>query len=105
MNLEDRGVFFIEPGAKCYEGMVVGQHARDNDLVVNVAKGKKLTNMRASGSDDATRLTPPRLFSLEPAIEFIDDDGLGEITPGHVRLRKKILDAHERKKSEKGTRD
>jgi GTP-binding protein len=101
MNLEDRGVFFIEPGTKCYEGMVVGQHARDNDLVVNVAKGKKLTNMRASGSDDATRLTPPKLFTLEQAIEFIDDDELVEITPNFVRLRKKILDAHERKKSEK----
>jgi len=101
MNLEDRGIFFIEPGTKCYEGMIVGQHARDNDLIVNVAKGKKLTNMRASGSDDATRLTPPKLFTLEQAIEFIDDDELAEITPNHVRLRKKILDAHERKKSER----
>jgi GTP-binding protein len=101
MNLEDRGIFFIEPGTKCYEGMVVGQHARDNDLVVNVAKGKKLTNMRASGSDDATRLTPPRILSLEQAIEFIDDDELVEVTPNHIRLRKKILDAHERKKSER----
>ena len=101
MNLEDRGIFFIEPGTKCYEGMIVGQHARDNDLVVNVAKSKKLTNMRASGSDEATRLTPPRILSLEQAIEFIDDDELVEITPNHIRLRKRILDVHERKKSEK----
>jgi GTP-binding protein len=103
MNLEDRGTFFVEPGAKCYEGMIVGQHARENDLVVNVAKSKKLTNMRASGSDEATRLTPPRILSLEQAIEFIDDDELVEITPNFIRLRKKILDAHERKKSEKKT--
>ena len=101
MNLEDRGVFFIEPGTKCYEGMVVGEHARDNDLVVNVAKGKKLTNMRASGSDDATRLTPPRVMTLEQAIEFIADDELVEITPNHIRLRKRILDANERKKAER----
>ena len=101
MNLEDRGVFFIEPGARCYEGMIVGQHARENDLVVNVAKGKKLTNMRASGSDEATRLTPPRVLTLEQAIEFIDDDELVEVTPNFIRLRKKILDAQERKKSEK----
>jgi len=101
MNLEDRGIFFIEPGAKCYEGMIVGQHAKDNDLVVNVAKSKKLTNMRASGSDEATRLTPPRILTLEQAIEFIDDDELVEITPNFIRLRKRILDVHERKKSEK----
>ncbi len=101
MNLEDRGVFFIEPGTKCYEGMVVGEHARDNDLVVNVAKGKKLTNMRASGSDDATRLTPPRVMTLEQAIEFIAEDELVEITPNHIRLRKRILDANERKKAER----
>lgn len=101
MNLEDRGVFFIEPGTRCYEGMVVGEHARDNDLVVNVAKGKKLTNMRASGSDDATRLTPPRVMTLEQAIEFIADDELVEITPNHIRLRKRILDANERKKAER----
>jgi GTP-binding protein len=103
MNLEDRGVFFIHPGTKCYEGMIVGEHARDNDLVVNVAKGKKLTNMRASGSDDATRLTPPREYTLEQALEYIEDDELVEVTPNHIRLRKRILDANERKKSEKRT--
>jgi GTP-binding protein len=105
MNLEDRGVFFIDPGTKCYEGMIVGEHNRDNDLVVNVAKGKKLTNMRASGSDDATRLTTPKKMSLEQAIEFIDNDELVEITPNHIRLRKKILNAHERKKSERRSED
>ncbi len=103
MNLEDRGIFFIHPGTKCYEGMIVGEHARDNDLVVNVAKGKKLTNMRASGSDDATRLTPPREMTLEQAIEYIADDELVEVTPRFIRMRKKILDTNERKKSEKRT--
>ena len=98
MNLEDRGVFFIHPGTKCYEGMIVGEHARDNDLVVNVAKAKKLSNMRSSGSDDATRLTPPRELTLEQAIEYIADDELVEVTPrlhphaeegpGHQRTQK-----------------
>jgi GTP-binding protein len=101
MNLEERGIFLIEPGTRCYEGMIVGLHNRENDLVVNVAKGKKLTNIRASGSDEATRLTPARILSLEQAIEFIDDDELVEVTPNFIRLRKKILAAHERKKSEK----
>ena len=101
MNLEDRGTFFIGPGTRCYEGMVVGEHARDNDLVVNVAKGKKLTNMRASGSDEATRLTPPREMTLEQAIEYIADDELVEVTPHFIRMRKKILDTSDRKKSEK----
>lgn len=103
MNLEDRGVFFIQPGTRCYEGMIVGEHSRDNDLVVNVAKGKKLTNMRASGSDDATRLTTPREFTLEQALEYIADDELVEVTPKFIRMRKKILDVHERKRSEKRT--
>ena len=101
MNLEDRGAFFISPGMRCYEGMIVGEHARDNDLVVNVAKAKKLSNMRSSGSDDATRLTPPRELTLEQAIEYISDDELVEVTPHFIRMRKKVLDASERKKSEK----
>ncbi|HQL49143.1 MAG TPA: translational GTPase TypA [Holophaga sp.] len=101
MNLEDRGIFFIHPGMKCYEGMIVGEHCRDSDLVVNIAKGKKLTNMRASGSDDATRLTPPREHTLEQALEYIDDDELVEVTPNFIRMRKKILDVHARKKSER----
>jgi GTP-binding protein len=101
MNLEDRGSFFIHPNTRCYEGMIVGEHARDNDLVVNVAKAKKLSNMRSSGSDDATRLTPPRELTLEQAIEYIADDELVEVTPRFIRMRKKVLDTSERKKSEK----
>jgi GTP-binding protein len=103
MNLEDRGAFFIHPGTRCYEGMIVGEHARDNDLVVNVAKAKKLSNMRSSGSDDATRLTPPRELTLEQAIEYISDDELVEVTPRFIRMRKKVLITSDRKKSEKRT--
>jgi GTP-binding protein len=103
MNLEDRGVIFLHPQTKCYEGMVVGEHSRENDLVVNIAKGKKLSNMRASGSDDATRLTPPREHTLEQALEYIADDELVEVTPHFIRMRKRILDANERKKVEKKT--
>jgi GTP-binding protein len=101
MNLEDRGVIFIHPQTKCYEGMIVGEHARENDLVVNVAKGKKLSNMRASGSDEATRLTPPREHTLEQALEYIEADELVEVTPNFIRMRKRVLDTNERKKSEK----
>ena len=101
MNLEERGVIFIHPGTKCYEGMIVGEHARENDLVVNVAKGKKLTNMRASGSDEATRLTPPREHTLEQALEYIEADELVEVTPNFIRMRKRVLDTNERKKAEK----
>jgi len=103
MNLEDRGKFFIHPGTKCYEGMIVGEHCRDNDLVVNVAKAKKLSNMRSSGSDDATRLTPPIEHTLEQALEYIDDDELVEVTPNFIRMRKKVLGTSDRKKSEKRT--
>ena len=101
MNLEERGVIFIHPGMRCYEGMIVGEHARENDLVVNVAKGKKLSNMRASGSDEATRLTPPREHTLEQALEYIEWDELVEVTPNFIRMRKRVLDTNERKKSEK----
>ncbi len=101
MNLEDRGIIFIHPQTKCYEGMIVGEHARENDLVVNIAKGKKLTNMRASGSDEATRLTPPKEFTLEQALEYIEDDELVEVTPNFIRMRKRILNENERKKAEK----
>ncbi|EAT15134.1 translational GTPase TypA [Desulfuromonas acetoxidans] len=100
-NLQDRGILFVAPGTKVYEGMIIGQHAKENDLVVNANKGKKLTNVRASGSDDAIRLTPPNILSLEQALEYIADDELVEVTPESIRLRKKILDANERKKSEK----
>jgi len=101
MNLEERGVIFIQPGTRCYEGMVVGEHARENDLVVNVAKAKKLSNMRSSGSDDATRITPPREHTLEQALEYIEPDELVEVTPNFIRMRKRVLDTSERKKSEK----
>ena len=101
MNLEERGVIFIQPGTRCYEGMVVGEHARENDLVVNVAKAKKLSNMRSSGSDEATRITPPREHTLEQALEYIEPDELVEVTPNFIRMRKRVLDTNERKKSEK----
>jgi len=101
MNLEERGVIFIQPQTKCYEGMVVGEHARENDLVVNVAKAKKLSNMRSSGSDDATRLTPPREHTLEQALEYIEYDELVEVTPNFIRMRKRVLDANDRKKVER----
>ncbi|GLH66032.1 translational GTPase TypA [Geothrix edaphica] len=101
MNLEERGVIFIQPGTKCYEGMIVGEHARENDLVVNVAKAKKLSNMRSSGSDEATRITPPREHTLEQALEYIESDELVEVTPNFIRMRKRVLDTNERKKSEK----
>ncbi|MDF7675839.1 translational GTPase TypA [Neisseriaceae bacterium ESL0693] len=97
-NLEDRGRMFIGPGEKIYEGMIIGIHSRDNDLVVNPLKGKKLTNVRASGTDEAVRLTPPVLMSLEGAVEFIDDDELVEITPKNIRLRKRYLSEQERRK-------
>ncbi len=100
-NLQERGILFVGPGVKVYEGMIIGQHAKENDLVVNPGKGKKLTNIRAAGSDEAVRLTPPRTLSLEQALEFIDDDELVEVTPQSIRLRKKILNANERKKREK----
>ncbi|MBI4939009.1 MAG: translational GTPase TypA [Nitrosomonadales bacterium] len=97
-NLEDRGRMFVSPGDKLYEGMVIGIHSRDNDLVVNPIKGKKLTNVRASGTDEAVRLTPPIQLTLESAVEFIDDDELVEITPKSIRIRKRYLKEHERKR-------
>lgn len=100
-NLEDRGRMFVSPGDKLYEGMIIGIHSRDNDLVVNPIKGKKLTNVRASGTDEAVRLTPPIKLTLESAVEFIDDDELVEITPKTIRLRKRYLLEHERKRASK----
>ncbi|GAD54855.1 MAG: GTP-binding protein [Limimaricola cinnabarinus] len=97
-NLEDRGKMFIHPQAPVYEGMIIGEHSRDNDLEVNPLKGKKLTNVRASGTDEAVRLTPPVELSLEQAIAYIDDDELVEVTPLAVRMRKRFLDPHERKR-------
>lgn len=97
-NLQDRGVMFIGHQDKVYQGMIVGEHNRDNDLEINVLKGKKLTNMRASGSDEAVVLVPPRKMSLEEMISYINDDELVEVTPKSLRLRKKFLLSHERKK-------
>ncbi len=98
-GLEDRGTILINPQEEVYEGMIIGEHARANDLDVNVLKGKQLTNIRASGKDDAIKLTPPRKLSLEQAIAYIQDDELVEITPENIRLRKRFLVPHERKKA------
>jgi GTP-binding protein len=100
-NLEERGKMFIGAQEQVYEGMIIGEHSRDNDLEVNPLKGKKLTNVRASGTDEAVRLTPPVRMSLEEAIAYIDDDELVEVTPKIIRLRKRHLDPHERKRQSK----
>ena len=100
-GLKDRGTLFFGPGVDVYEGMIVGEHSRSNDLVVNVCKGKKLTNMRASGSDDNVKLSPPRAFTLEQALEYIEDDELLEVTPTFIRMRKKELKANLRKPKKK----
>jgi len=100
-NLEDRGPMMIEPGWKVYSGMIVGEHTRGNDLIVNVLKGKKLTNIRTTSKDEAVRLTPPLRMTLEKALAYIEDDELVEVTPKSIRLRKKILDENDRKKAER----
>ncbi|NLF54371.1 MAG: translational GTPase TypA [Thauera phenolivorans] len=100
-NLQDRGRMFVSPGDALYEGMIIGIHSRDNDLVVNPIKGKQLTNVRASGKDEAVSLTPPIQLTMESAIEFIADDELVEITPKSIRLRKRYLLEHERKRAAK----
>src|SRR3982075_4186154 len=100
-NLEDRGPMMIEPGWKVYRGMIVGEHTRDNDLEVNVLKGKKLTNIRTTSKDEAVRLTPPIRMTLEKALAYIEDDELVEVTPKSTRLRKKILDPNDRKRDER----
>jgi GTP-binding protein len=97
-NLQDRGVMFIDPQTPVYQGMIVGEHSRENDLEINVLKGKKLTNVRASGSDEAVTLTPPRRMSLEDMMAYVDADELLEVTPQSLRLRKRYLLEHERKK-------
>ena len=98
-NLQERGRLFIQPNAAVYEGQVIGLHSRDNDLVVNPLKGKQLTNIRASGKDEAVVLEPPLRLTLETAIELIDDDELVEITPQSIRVRKRLLKEHERKQA------
>jgi GTP-binding protein len=104
-NLQDRGRLFIGHGEEVYEGMIIGLHSRDNDLVVNALKGKQLTNIRAAGTDEAQVLTPPITHTLEQALEFIDDDELVEVTPNHIRLRKKLLLEHERKRASRQKED
>jgi GTP-binding protein len=104
-NLQERGWLFIGHGAEVYEGMIIGIHSRDNDLMVNPTKGKQLTNIRAAGSDENIILTPPIKFSLEQALEFIDDDELVEVTPTSIRLRKKLLTENERKRESRKAAD
>jgi len=98
-NLEDRGRMFIGAQEQVYTGMIIGQHTRENDLEVNPLKGKKLSNVRASGTDEAVRLTTPITLSLEESIAYIDNDELVEVTPNAVRLRKRHLDPHDRKRA------
>ena len=100
-NLQERGRMFVGPGEELYEGMIIGIHTRDNDLVVNAMKGKQLTNVRASGTDDAILLVPPIQLTLERALEFIEDDELVEVTPNHIRLRKRFLKETDRKRAER----
>ncbi len=100
-NLEDRGPMMIEPGWKVYTGMIVGEHTRDNDLIVNVLKGKQLTNIRTTSKDEAVKLTPPLRMTLEKALAYIEDDELVEVTPKSIRLRKKLLDENDRKRAER----
>ena len=100
-NLEDRGPMMIEPGWKVYQGMIVGEHTRDNDLEVNVLKGKKLTNIRTTSKDEAVRLTPPIRMTLEKALAWISEDELVEVTPSSIRLRKTLLDPNARKRADR----
>ncbi|MFW6202835.1 MAG: translational GTPase TypA, partial [Marinilabilia sp.] len=102
-KLQDRGKFFIHPQDEVYMGQVIGENSREGDLSVNVTKGKKLTNMRASGADDKTRLAPPIIFSLEEALEYIQGDEYVEVTPKSMRLRKILLEEHERKRIAKNS--
>ncbi|MEM9501194.1 MAG: translational GTPase TypA, partial [Pseudomonadota bacterium] len=99
--LEDRGELFISPQMKLYEGMIIGENAKPDDLEVNPMKAKQLSNVRSSGKDDAIRLTPPRRMSLEQSIAYIDDDEMVEVTPQSIRLRKALLCPHERKKAKR----
>jgi len=98
-NAQERGTLFIGPGERVYSGMVVGQNAKTDDIELNVCRAKHLTNTRASGSDDALKLSPPRILSLEEALDFIDTDELLEVTPKSLRIRKKILDPTLRKRA------
>ncbi|MDF2962597.1 MAG: GTP-binding protein TypA [Paenibacillus sp.] len=101
LSVEDRGILFLEPGAEVYEGMIVGEHTRDNDIIVNICKEKQLNNIRSAGKDDTVKMKTPRLYSLEQALEYLNDDEYCEITPKSIRLRKKILNKSERERAEK----
>jgi len=101
LSVEDRGVLFIEPGTEVYEGMIVGEHNRETDIVVNVCKTKQLTNIRSSTKEETVKLKTPRLLSLEAALEYLNDDEYCEVTPKSIRLRKKILNKSERERAEK----
>ncbi len=103
-NLQDRGALFIEPQTKVYTGMIIGEHSRPNDLDVNPIKGKQLTNIRAAGADEAIKLVPPRILTLERALEWIEDDELVEVTPKSIRVRKRFLDPTKRKRLAKTTK-
>jgi GTP-binding protein len=103
-NLQDRGIMFIDPQDKVYAGMLVGENSRENDLEINVLKGKQLTNVRASGTDEAVRLVPPKRLNLEEMISYIQDDELVEVTPKSLRLRKRELDSNDRKKASRAAK-
>ena len=102
-NLQERGTIFINPQTVLYEGMIIGESSKDQDLTVNATKNKKLTNVRASGTDEALKLTPPKIMSLEEAIDYISSDEYVEITPENIRLRKKYLKEGERKRNKKAS--
>ena len=104
-KIQERGRLFVNPGDALYEGMIIGEHSRENDIVVNPIKGKQLTNIRASGTDEAIRLVPPVRLTLESAVEFINDDELVEITPKSIRLRKRWLKEFERRRASRAERD
>ena len=100
-KLQDRGFFFVDPGEEVYKGMIIGENNRPGDIVVNITEGKKLTNIRAAGKDEAVRLTPPIKMTLEKALAYIEDDEFVEVTPKSIRLRKAILDPNDRKRAER----
>jgi GTP-binding protein len=100
-KLQDRGTFFVDPGEELYAGQIVAEHIKPGDLLINAVEGKKLTNHRASGSDDATRIAPKKLLTLEECMEYIEFDESIEVTPNFIRMRKIILDEHDRKKDMK----
>ena len=101
MGVEDRGVIFVEPGTEIYEGMIVGEHNRENDLTVNIVKAKQMTNMRSANKDQTSTMKKPRIMSLEESLEYLNEDEYLEVTPESIRLRKKILEKNEREKSAK----